>query len=342
MDNILHDAPILVTGATGFVGSWVTRFLLEQGATVHITLRDLNLKKRYQHLIDMANNLPGHIHFFQANLLEEGSFSKAMQNTQAIFHIASPFKFAVNNPQLDLINPAIQGTKNVLNQACQTPSVKKIILTSSCAAMFGDNIDLNQKPLTEASWNTTSSLKHNPYSYSKTMAEKAAWEIANQQDQWKMVVINPCLVMGPALSPVSDSQSLLLLNQLKDGSFKPGVANLGIGIVDVRDVAQAHLNALTLETAQGRYIICGHCSSFLEIAQILYKKYGTTYPVPNRALPKALCWLLGPLMLKGITRKYIENNVNIPWQADNTKSINDLHMNYRPLQNTLYDAFDSI
>jgi dihydroflavonol-4-reductase len=345
MNDISSHSPILITGATGYVGSWVARLLLEQGVTVHVTVRDLNQKSRYQHLIDLDQSLPGNIRFFQADLLKEGSFSEAMKNTKAIFHIASPFKLAINDPQTELIDPALQGTKNVLHQANQTPSVKKVILTSSCAAMFGDNVDLDQlknKTLTEECWNTSSTLTHNPYSYSKTLAEKAAWDIAKQQDQWQMIAINPCLVMGPSLSPYSDSESLRLLRQLKDGSLRPGVANIGMGIVDVRDVALAHINALTSSKAQGRHIICGHSSSFLEIAQILHQKYGTTHPIPNRALPKILCWLFGPIMLKGITRKYIQNNINIAWKANTEKSISDLDMNYRPLDTTLFDAFESI
>ena len=345
MTDINTYSPILITGATGYVGSWVTRLLLEQGVTVHITVRDLKQKSRYQHLIDMGQSLPGHIHFFQADLLKEGSFSEAMQGTKAIFHIASPFKLAINDPQTELIDPALQGTKNVLHQANQTPSVKKVILTSSCAAMFGDNIDLHSfdnHTLTEACWNTSSTLTHNPYSYSKTLAEKAAWDIAKQQGQWEMIAINPCLVMGPSLSPDSDSESLRLLRQLKDGSLRPGVANIGMGIVDVRDVAQAHINALISPKAEGRHIICGHSSSFLEIAQILHKKYGATHPIPKRALPKILCWLFGPIMLKGITRKYIQNNVNVSWKANTEKSISDLDMDYRPLDTTLFDAFESI
>ena len=345
MLDINTYSPILITGATGYIGSWVTRLLLEKGASLHITVRDLTQTSHYQHLIDMAQTLPGHAQFFEADLTQEGSFAEAMHHTQALFHIASPFKLAVSDPQAELIGPALQGTQNILHQACHTPSMQKVILTSSCAAMFGDNIDLNplkDKTLTENSWNTTSSLKHNPYSHSKTLAEQAAWDIAKQQSQWQMIALNPCLVMGPSISPYSNSESLHLLRQFKEGALRPGVANIGIGIVDVRDVAQAHFNALISKTATGRHILCGHSTSFLEIAHILYDNFGATYPIPHRALPKALCWLVGPYALRGITRKYIEKNVNIPWQADTRKSISELNMSYRSLPDTLIDAFNSL
>ena len=120
-------------------------------------------------------------------------------------------------------------------------------MTSSCAAIYGDNADLKSTPngvFTEDVWNTTSSLKHQAYSYSKTVAEQEAWRINKAQSHWDLIVINPSLVLGPAINPDGvTSESFNIVKQLGDGTAKQGAPRMGIGVVDVRDVAQAHFNA---------------------------------------------------------------------------------------------------
>ncbi len=124
------------------------------------------------------------------------------------------------------------------------------------------------------------------------------------------------------------------------GSMKMGVPNIGMGVVDVRDVAEAHYQAATRPEANGRYITCAHNSSFLEIGQVLYKRYGKEYPLPNRPLPKWLLMLVGPMVNKQLNRKYIRNNVDIPFKADNSKIRKELDMTFIPLEQTLQDTFD--
>ena len=122
-----------------------------------------------------------------------------------------------------------------------------MVLTSSCAAIYGDNADLKDTPngtFTEEIWNTSSSLDHQPYSYSKTVAEQEAWKINKEQSQWDLVVINPSLVLGPAINPNNvTSESFNIVKQFGNGSMKAGAPKTGMGVVDVRDVALAHFNA---------------------------------------------------------------------------------------------------
>lgn len=335
--------PVLVTGATGYVAGWLVKRLLEEGITVHAAVRDPENKKKVAHLIDLAEKLSGELKFYKTDLLDQGSYAEAMTGCEVVFHTASPFTLEVADPQKELVEPALKGTENVLEQANKTESVKRVVLTSSCAAIYSDAIETEEAPggkLTEDMWNTTASLDYQPYSYSKTLAEKRAWEIANEQERWSLVVINPSFVMGPFLNTASaTSESYNLMKQMGDGTFQMGVPKMGIGVVDVRDVAEAHFQAGFKENANGRHITSGHNSDFLEVAQILNKNFGDQLQIPKRALPKWLVWLVGPMLNKSLTRTYIAKNVNHTWAADNSKVKNELGVQFRPLEETLKDTF---
>ncbi|MEQ9434286.1 NAD-dependent epimerase/dehydratase family protein [Hyphomonas sp.] len=337
--------PVLVTGATGYVAGWIIKALLDKGVTVHAAVRDPSLMDKRAHLDEIAENTPGNIRYFKSNLLEDGSYAEAMADCATVFHTASPFTVDVKDPQTQLVDPAILGTRNVLTEATKTPTVKRVVVTSSCAAIYGDNADISRTKngvFTEDDWNETSSLKHNPYAYSKTLAEREAWSIADSQSQWDLVVVNPCAVMGPGLNPHATSDSFNIIRQMGDGTLKAGVPDWGMGAVDVRDVAQAHLAAAFTPEASGRYIVCGHNSSFPEMANQLLEKYGDDYPIPRKHAPKFLVWLLGPLMGGGLTRRMIARNVGYPWIGDNSKGVRELGMTYRPLAETMNDFFQQM
>ena len=195
---------------------------------------------------------------------------------------------------------------------------------------------------TEEDWNQTSSLGHQPYSYSKTLAEKEAWKIVGQQERWDLVVVNPSLVVGPGINPHGTSESFNLIRQLGDGTMKTGAPNWGMGVVDVRDLAEAHFRAAVTLSAKGRHITSGHNTAFPEMANALRQHFGDAYPFPKKALPKLLVWLVGPIMDAGLTRKMVSLNVNRPWRADNTKSVRELGVTYRPLEESLVDFFQQM
>jgi nucleoside-diphosphate-sugar epimerase len=337
------DAPVLVTGATGFVAAWIVKKLLDEGFTVHAAVRNPENEEKIAHLNEMAAEAGGTIKYFKADLLDEGSYAEAMLGCEVVFHTASPFTLEVDNPVKELIEPAEKGTANVLNQATKTKTVKKVVVTSSCAAIYTDASDTQNAPngeITEDIWNTTASVKYQPYSYSKTLAEKKAWEIADAQKQWQLVTINPSFVMGPALNKGKvSSESYNILQQLGDGTMKAGVPKMGIGLVDVRDVAEAHFQAAFNPKAQGRYITSAHNTNFLEMAQSLQTRFGKDYPIPNKALPKWLLWLVGPFINKSFSRKMISNNVNIAFKANNSKIKKELGLNFLPMQKTMEDSF---
>lgn len=340
--NMQTDKPIMITGATGYVAGWIVKKLLEAGLTVHAPVRSPEKKDKIQHLIDLTENLPGELKFFKADLLEEGSYREAMIDCGTVFHTASPFTINVKDPQKELVDPAQLGTRNVLEEVNRTPSVTRVVLTSSCAAIYGDNIDVQNTPddiFTEEIWNTSSSLSHGAYSYSKTLAEKEAWTIHDKQNRWDLVVINPTLVIGPGINSKATSESFNIIRQFGDGSLKSGAPRIGFGVVDVRDLAQAHMAAAFTPEARGRHIISAHNTDFIEMATTLLEKYGDKYPIPRKAMPKWLVWLVAPMIDKTITRKWVVRNVNVPWKGDNSKSIQELGMNYRPLQESMTDFF---
>ncbi len=342
--TINKDKPVLVTGATGYVASWIVKRLLEEGVTVHAAVRNPNHPASVEHLQSMATGLPGTLRFFQADLLQDHSEAAAMEGCEMAFHTASPCNLDVKDAQKELIEPAKMGTRNVLHTANQISSVKRVVLTSSVAAIYGDNADAKMVAngiFTENDWNTTSNLQNKPYSFSKTVAEKEAWDIHSQQSRWSLVVINPSLVLGPGINPLATSESFKIIQKMGSGKLKSGIPDIGIGVVDVRDLAEAHLRVAYLEQAHGRHIISGHNTSLPQIAASLRPKYAH-YPLPQRVLPKPLVWLFGPLIDKTITREFVARNVGWPWRADNSKSVNALGMTYRSLENSTQAMFQQM
>ena len=343
--QIDQSSPVLVTGATGYVAGHIIKRLLEAGVTVHAAVRDPSRADKLKYLNEIAASTPGEINYFKSDLLHEGSYAEGMQGCSIVFHTASPFTIDVKDPQQELVDPAKLGTRNVLEEASRQESVRRVVLTSSCAAIYGDNADCKNAPggvLTEEVWNTTSSLTHQPYSFSKTEAEKEAWRIADQQSQWDLVVINPSFVLGPGINPHATSESFSMVKQFGDGSMKSGAPRYGFGCVDVRDLAVAHLAAAFLPQAKGRHIVSGHESDLFEMAKKLIPRYGDKYPLPQKALPKWLVWLVAPMVNKAMTRKIVSLNVNVPWKADNSKSIRELGIDYRPLEDTLNEMFQQL
>ncbi|MDC1106549.1 NAD-dependent epimerase/dehydratase family protein [Prolixibacteraceae bacterium] len=346
MRTIDKSKPVMVTGATGYVAGWVVKTLLDQGMTVHATVRNLKDKDKLEALETLAVQSEGSIKFFKADLLHPHSFKAAMQECELVYHTASPFSLDVVDPKEELVDPALRGTQNVLEQANQTYSVQRVVLTSSVAAIYGDTLDLRKSPsgkFTEEDWNGSSSLYHGSYMYSKTLAEKEAWKISKAQDRWDLVVMNPSLVMGPAIDPKRvTSDSFALVKNMGNGMFKSGLPDMYCGIVDVRDVAMAHFRAGLFPEVEGRYIVSGHDSSFLGVAKALTPRYGSSYPIPTKNVSKWLLWLVGPIIDSSLTRKYICRNIGYPCFLDNTKSINDLKMIYRPLDESMNDMFQQL
>jgi nucleoside-diphosphate-sugar epimerase len=217
-----------------------------------------------------------------------------------------------------------------------------VVVTSSVAAVHGDAADVRAVPggiFNESHWNTSSTAKYNPYQYSKTVAEREAWKIAEKQSQYTLVTINPGFVMGPSLSKRVDSTSVDTMRSLMNGKYKTGVPDLYFGVVDVRDVARAHILAAINDRASGRNICVAGVVPILEMAVILRNQY-LQKPIPKSKVPSALLYLVGPLM--DFSWKFLKLNLGIPFKIDNKRSRDILGLQYRSIEETLTDHAEQL
>jgi nucleoside-diphosphate-sugar epimerase len=336
--------PVLITGGTGYLASWIIKMLLGDGIDVHATVRDPSDGSKAEHLKALGGASKAQLKLYRADLMDPGSFDEAMQGCELVIHTAAPFFITgIKDAEEELIRPALEGTKNVLEAVNRTATLKRVVLTSSVVAIFGDNADIELAPggiFTEKEWNVTSSAGHQPYSYAKTAAEKAAWEIVGKQDRWDLLTINPGWILGPSLSKRNDSTSIRIMIEFADGTYKRGVAELWSGIVDVRDAAAAHIKAGYTPEASGRHILVSEEATLLDIGNILRKHFGDDYPFPKTQAPKLMFWLIAPLF--GFTRKFASKNAGVKIKFDNSYSKADLKLSYIPLEQTVKDHFQQI
>jgi len=343
--NILgRDFPVLVTGGAGYMASWLVKYLLEDGYKVRVTVRDLENQDKYHHLEKIAKTSPGTLEIFQADLLDKKAFDQCMNGCNIVFHTASPYKIrGIKDPKKELIDPSFEGTRNVLEAVNKTYSVKKVIFTSAISAIYGDASDeVNTKgeAFSENYWNKTSNLKYQPLGFAKAVAEREAWKIHDEQNRWKMAALNPSLFLGPSLTAKSDSDSFDFIKRLADGTFKNGVPNVKQGLVDVRDVAHAHIFAAQDEYATGRFMLVNETKSLLEISNILHKNFGEEFSFPRKVLSYKMLYFLGFTI--GFSRRYVVNNVNKDLNLDNTKSRHELGVYYKSVEEAIVEMLKYI
>lgn len=335
----------LVTGGSGFIGGHLVARLLADGHTVHATVRSLKNPAKVGALLALQQHYPGQLQLFEADLLQPGSFTPAMAGCEVVHHVASPFLMPekIKDGRRQMLEPALQGTENVLASVAACESVQRVVLTSTIGAVMGDYADVLQmqgQVLGEQYFNTTSTVDYNPYHYAKVIAEQRAWALSAQQSRWDLVCINPGLVLGPALSAASDSGSLFLLDELFSGQFFYGLPNLGFATVDVREVVAAHAAAALTPSASGRYIVASpEMISFLDITRAVRPDHHRAWLLPRLQLPDWLMYLVGPVF--GLSRRYLRNHLGIFFKLDNRRSVEELGIRYRPVEQSLRDHYAS-
>ena len=327
----------VVTGASGYLGSWVTKELLAADHTVRGTVRNLSDSGKLAHLHALQQEFPGKLELVQADLTSPGSFDAALAGAQVLHHTASPYtRGKLKDPQAQLIGPAVEGTKEVLAAVNRTASIERVVLTSSIVAIAGsmrNSVEKYGGKIDESQWNEASTALSDPYAYSKTMAEKAAWAIHDAQSRWKMAVINPGAIFGPSLSKRVDGESVKMLLDFLRGTMAQGAPAITLGVVDVRDVALAHVAAADRPEASGRHILVAQTNSLLELGAIIASADpSVAAKMPKKTVPKWLAWIVGPFV--GLTRSFVADNVGFAVSYDNQRSIADLAITYRPLLET--------
>lgn len=335
-------APVLVTGGSGYVASWIVRRLLEDGRIVRATVRDPQKPTGLEHLHRLAEEHPGRLTLHKADLLDPGSFTEPMRGCELVMHTASPFLMGgVSDADEQLIRPALEGTRNVLTSVDETPSVKRVVLTSSAAAVYGDAADMEGKDaFTDTDWNTTSTRTHQAYSYSKTVAEREAWRMCEAQDRWDLVTVNPGLVLGPSLTTASRSGTMTTMAHFTDGSLTFGAPPLRFGAVDVRDVARIHIAAGDTPEAHGRYLATGPSKSLADIGDLLSRAFGKRLTFPRRELPAWLFILVAPVA--GMSREYAKRNAGWPLKFDASRTARDLGVEALRVENAVVEQFQQM
>jgi nucleoside-diphosphate-sugar epimerase len=308
---------VLVTGGTGFVGSHCVLQLLEAGHQVRTTVRNLKREPDVLAMLREGGAQPdGRLRFFAADLESDAGWPEAVAGCDYVLHVASPFPPTVPKHEDELIVPAREGALRVL-RASRDAGVKRVVLTSSFAAI-GYGHKPQQAPFDETSWTDVNGADVRPYVKSKALAEHAAWDFVANQSHLELSVVNPVGVFGPVLGP-DYSTSILLVQRLMDGAM-PGCPKMQFGVVDVRDVADLHLRAMTNPAAKGqRFLaIAGDFMSMLDIAKVLKARMGeAARRVPTRELPN---WLVRLASLRDPAIKQILPELGKVRNATNEKA----------------------
>jgi len=233
---------VCLTGASGFLGSWILKYCLENGWHVNATTRSIERHgERLRALVPDAA-AAGRLALFEAELLDAKTFLEPLEGCDALLHTASPFFGGGESSYDDFIGPAVQGTEGVIRTAKQQ-GVTKVVVTSSCAAVFVDNEPTSSGFYTDESWSNIEKMteKKNWYCLSKTLAEKKAWELAEEL-KIQVAVMNPPYIFGPILQPTINTSTGILFKYIVGKNSE--IPASGIPVVDVRDVARAHVNSI--------------------------------------------------------------------------------------------------
>jgi nucleoside-diphosphate-sugar epimerase len=280
------NGTVLVTGGTGFLGGWCVAELLKQGYDVRTTVRDRKREQAVRDAVAAAGAQDGaRLSVHQADLMSDDGWADAVSGCRHVLHVASPFPPVQPKDPDELIVPARDGALRVLRAALDA-GVERIVMTSSVAAVRGSRDSTEQTPFTEADWTDGDDTKLTPYVRSKTLAERAAWQLARDRGaEDRLAAINPGAIIGPALNN-DHSYSLQAVQRLLNGDM-PAAPRLGFSFVDVRDVAELHLLAMTKPEAGGeRFIATDEFMWMPDLAKMLRERLGEqAAKVPKRTAP---------------------------------------------------------
>lgn len=317
-----HHKLVLVTGGNGYVAIHCILQLLQQGYAVRTTIRSEKREAEVTGMLKAAGvDDFSRLSFVTADLMQDAHWKEAMEGCSYVLHVASPIFLELPETEDEMIRPAVDGTLRVL-KAAKEAGVKRVVMTSNFGAVGYSHKNRNTV-ITEESWTDPNEKGLSAYNKSKVLAEKAAWNFISQEGgQLEFTAINPMAIFGPSLGPAL-STAHGLLQKVMDGSMK-ALPDIRMGIVDVRDLANLHIRAMTAPAAGGQRFLAlsGGTMSLLEIAALLKREMPqAAAKVSMRSLPT---WLLKATALFNKRAKSILPLVGIYRNASNEKARNVL------------------
>jgi dihydroflavonol-4-reductase len=336
-DTLMRMKTVLVTGGSGYLGGWCLVELLRHGYRVRTTVRDISREPEIRARLEPEVDAGDHLAVLAADLRDDDGWEQAVQGCDCVLHVASPFPPVQPKDPDELIVPAREGTLRVLKASLEA-GVDRIVVTSSVAAVAG-SVNRASAPLTEDDWTDADNPKLTPYTRSKTIAERAAWDFVKERDEVaKLAVVNPGAILGPVLSD-DRSYSLELIERLLKGV--PGTPRIGFSIVDVRDVADLHLRAMTATEAGGeRFIAVNRFQWMSEVAAVLRDRLGAdASKVPKRTVPDFAVRLMG-IVDPGIRSVTRQLGRKVEMSSEKARTL--LDWSPRPVEETIVDCARSL
>jgi len=330
---------VLVTGASGFVAQHLILQLLAKGYEVRGTLRSMKRADEVRSVLSQHDPRAKDIAFVEADLASDAGWAEAVKDCAYVQHVASPFPAVHPKDENELIRPAREGALHVL-KAAKAAGVKRVVMTSSMAAIAYGHGDDRAEVSDETMWSNPAGPDNTPYTKSKTLAERAAWDYVNGEGKGlELAVINPTGIMGPALSK-DISTSLEIPIRLMNGKT-PGLPRIGFSFVDVRDVAECHVRAMEIPEAAGeRFLATEGFLWFTEAAEVLRKHFPAyDSQIPKRKIPDFVLKLLAvfqPIYKQTVTE------LGRTRKASNAKASRVLGVKFRTAEDALVASAESL
>jgi nucleoside-diphosphate-sugar epimerase len=329
---------VLVTGGSGYIGGWCVASLLKQGYVVRTTVRSLDKEAAARAAIGKIADPGNRLSFYAANLMSDDGWDAAVDGCVYVLHVASPLGIAEPKDPNELITPAREGAKRAVGAAIKA-GVKRVVLTSSVAATSKGALSSDWVS-DETQWTDVKAKGVSAYSQSKTLAEQAAWELIRAAGgKTTLATVNPALVLGPVMD-ADASGSVQVVERLLSGRV-PGLPRLGFNVVDVRDVADLHIRAMTDPKAAGeRFVAAANYAWMGDIAAILRAHLGdAAAKVPTRKVPDLVLRIVGLFdkELASVTPSLGHKHDNSSAKAQSV-----LGWKPRPLEETILDCARSL
>ncbi|XP_010481941.1 PREDICTED: dihydroflavonol 4-reductase-like [Camelina sativa] len=271
---------VCVTGASGFIGSWLVMRLLERGYFVRATVRDPGNLKKVKHLLDLPN-AKSKLTLWMADLSDEGSYDDAIKGCDGVFHVATPMDFESKDPENEVIKPTVNGMLGILKACVEAKTVRRFVFTSSAGTV---NVEENQKSVyDEQDWSDLEFIMSKKmtgwmYFVSKTLAEKAAWDYAEEKGL-DFISIIPTLVVGPFITTSMPPSLITALSPITRNEAHYSIIKQG-QYMHLDDLCNAHIFLYEKTAAKGRYVCSSHDATILTMSKFLRQKY-PEYNVPS-------------------------------------------------------------